>query len=31
VFDKLAHKRRNVVERCFNRLDQYQAISRLVD
>jgi transposase len=31
VFDKVAYKRRNVVERCFNRLKQYRAIATRYD
>jgi transposase len=31
VFDKGAYKRRNVVERCFNRLKQYRAIATRYD
>jgi transposase len=27
MFDKGVYKRRNVVERCFNRLKQYRAIA----
>jgi transposase len=31
AFDKAAYKRRNVVERCFNRLKQYRAIATRYD
>lgn len=31
VFDKQLYKRRNVVERCFNRLKQYRAIATRYD
>jgi transposase len=31
AFDKLVYKRRNVVERCFNRLKQYRAIATRCD
>lgn len=31
AFDKTAYKRRNVVERCFNRLKQYRAIATRYD
>jgi transposase len=31
VFDKSVYKRRNVVERCFNRLKQYRAIATRYD
>jgi transposase len=31
AFDKLAYRRRNVVERCFNRLKQYRAIATRYD
>ena len=31
VFDKGVYKRRNVVERCFNRLKQYRAIATRYD
>jgi transposase len=31
VFDKDAYKRRNVVERCFNRFKQYRAIATRYD
>jgi transposase len=30
-FDSLAYRRRNVVERCFNRLKQYRAIATRYD
>lgn len=31
VFDRVAYRRRNVVERCFNRLKQYRAIATRYD
>lgn len=31
VFDPIAYRRRNVVERCFNRLKQYRAIATRYD
>ncbi len=31
AFDKTAYRRRNVVERCFNRLKQYRAIATRYD
>jgi transposase len=31
AFDRKAYKRRNVVERCFNRLKQYRAIATWYD
>ena len=31
AFDPVAYKRRNVVERCFNRLKQYRAIATRYD
>ena len=31
TFDPVAYKRRNVVERCFNRLKQYRAIATRYD
>ncbi|MGW4110903.1 hypothetical protein ACWEFJ_08485 [Actinosynnema sp. NPDC004786] len=31
VFDRTADKRRNVVERCFNRLKQFRAIATRFD
>ena len=31
VFEKLAYRRRNVVERCFNRLKQYRTIATRYD
>jgi transposase len=31
VFDSIAYKRRNVVERCFNQLKQYRAIATRYD
>jgi transposase len=31
VFDPVAYRRRNVVERCFNRLKQYRAIATRYD
>ncbi|QYN33613.1 IS5 family transposase [Pseudonocardia sp. DSM 110487] len=31
VFDRVAYKRRNVVERCFNRFKQYRAIATRYD
>ncbi|MFE2998554.1 transposase [Nocardia sp. NPDC059246] len=31
VFDPIAYRRRNVVERCFNRLEQYRAIATRYD
>ncbi|WP_371852405.1 hypothetical protein [Nocardia arizonensis] len=31
TFDRIAYRRRNVVERCFNRLEQYRAITSRYD
>lgn len=31
VFDPVVHRRRKVVERCFNRLEQYRAIAARYD
>ncbi len=31
AFDKTTYRRRNVVERCFNRLEQYRAITTRYD
>ncbi|TLF97524.1 IS5/IS1182 family transposase, partial [Nocardia cyriacigeorgica] len=31
TFDPMAYRRRNVVERCFNRLKQYRAIATRYD
>src|ERR687889_500537 len=31
AFDKTAYKRRNIVERCFNRFKQYRAIATRYD
>ncbi|MFQ6229621.1 transposase [Nocardia sp. NPDC002869] len=31
MFDPVAYRRRNVVERCFNRLKQYRAIATRYD
>ncbi|MFD7657711.1 IS5/IS1182 family transposase, partial [Actinosynnema sp. NPDC059797] len=31
AFDRTAYKRRNVVERCFNRLKQFRAIATRFD
>ena len=31
AFDKIAYKRRNIVERCFNRFKQYRAIATRYD
>ncbi len=31
VFDRTAYKRRNIVERCFNRLKQFRAIATRFD
>ncbi|WP_285498868.1 transposase, partial [Actinokineospora sp. NBRC 105648] len=31
AFDRVAHRRRDIVERCFNRLKQFRAIATRFD